>query len=153
MPKVLQIVLFLNFILKKAIFLPVCLLILMGCKTLAYKKYAKDLSISFGNGGGFTGARNEFILTGTGILKSIKPFTTDTTNRDTLSKKEYKAIFNQLESKPLKDLTQDKPGNMTCFITFYKKGELIKNFQWEQGAAIPKELQALYDQLIKLNKQ
>ncbi len=128
-------------------------LILSGCKILAYKKYAEPLSISFGSGGGFTGARNEFILQGNGQLKAIKPFTTDTTVITTLSKKVYKSIFNQLESKTLSKLSYEKPGNMTNFITFYNKGELKKNFQWEQGSEIPKELKELYNTLIQLTKK
>lgn len=138
---------------KKTIFFSLSVLLISGCKILAYKKYAEPLSISFGSGGGFTGARNEFLLLGNGQLKAIKPFTTDTTLLTTLEKKVYKSIFNKLESKTLKNLSYDKPGNMTNFITFYNKADMIKNYQWEQGSEIPKELTELYNTLTQLTKK
>ncbi len=116
---------------------------------LAYQKYAESLSVTFGSGGGFTGAVDEYILNGNGTLKSIKPFAKDTVLLKTLSKKETKAIFKKLESKSLRNLKLDAPGNMTNFITVNKSGKIIHKYQWSQGATVPNEINELF---ILLNK-
>jgi len=122
---------------------------LAGCKILAYKKYAEALSVSFGSGGGFTGAVDEFILNGNGTLKTIKPFVKDTVLLKTLSFKDTKAIFKKLESKSFSNLKLDAPGNMTNFITFSKAGKVLQKYQWSQGATVPNEINELF---ILLNK-
>lgn len=125
------------------------MLVLSGCKILAYKKYAESLSVNFGSGGGFTGAVDEYILNGTGALKSIKPFGKDTLTLKTLSKKDTKIIFKMLESKAISTIQLDAPGNMTNFMTFSKAGKIVRKYQWAQGASVPKEINDLF---ILLNK-
>ena len=134
---------------KKLVIITLSLLVLAGCKILAYKKYAEALSVSFGSGGGFTGAVDEFILYGNGTLKSIKPFSKDTLLLKTLAKKDIKKIFKTLESKSLNKIKLDAPGNMTNFITFSKAGKIIQKFQWSQGTTVPNEINELF---ILLNK-
>lgn len=124
-------------------------MVLIGCKILAYKKYAESFSVSFGSGGGFTGAVDEFILSGNGMLKSVKPFSKDTVLLKTLSKKDTKAIFKKLESKTISVIKLDAPGNMTNFITFSKAGKILQKYQWAQGAEAPKEISDLYNLLNK----
>lgn len=120
---------------------------------LAYKKYAESLSVSFGSGGGFTGAVDEFILNGSGTLKSIKPFAKDTLILKTLTKKDTKAIFKKLESKSISEIKLDVPGNMTNFITFSKAGKIIQKYQWAQGSAVPNEISELFLLLNKHTQQ
>lgn len=122
----------------------------MGCKILAYKKYAESLSVNFGSGGGFTGAVDEFILNGNGALKSIKPFAKDTMLLKTLSAKDTKTIFKILESKTMSNIKLETPGNMTNFIYFNKAGQTIRKYQWAQGTQVPKEISDLF---TLLNKQ
>jgi hypothetical protein len=120
---------------------------------LAYKKYAESLSVSFGSGGGFTGAVDEFILNGNGALKSIKPFTKDTILLKTLAKKDLKTIFKTLESKSLSKIKLDSPGNMTNFITFSKAGKIVQKYQWSQGTTVPNEINQLFTLLNKHTQQ
>jgi hypothetical protein len=128
----------------------VTLLISGSCKYVAYRKYAKGFSISFGQSGGFTGATSEYILNGKGYLSHIKEFSKDTTWLKTIEKKELKHIFKLAESKANMTTEYDKPGNMTKFIRFYKNGELIKNWQWSEGAELPSDLKELDSKLNKL---
>ena len=129
---------------KKTVIFTTIIILITGCKLLAYHKHAESLSVSFGSGGGFTGAVNEYILDGKGILKTVKPFSKDTVILKTIEKKVVKNIFKTLESKELKNISLDLPGNMTNFIRFYDKGKEIKSYQWPQGSDTPKELTELY---------
>jgi len=134
----------------KNIFLISAVIILFSgsCKIIAYKKYAQKLNISFGSGGGFTGAYDEFLLNGKGQLSSIKPFSNDTSLLKTIDKKDFKNVFKTLESKLLQKIELNQVGNMNTFIKLYKNNQLIKSFQWADGATPSTELKELYNTLI-----
>ncbi len=124
---------------------------MMGCKILVYKKYAESLSVSFGSGGGFTGAVDEFILSGNGQLKSIKSFSKDTIVLKSLSSKEIKKIFKMLETKSMDNIKLETPGNMTSFIYFSKAGKITHKYQWPEGSSVPKEIAEIFKLLCQLS--
>jgi len=110
------------------------------------------MSISFGSGGGFTGAYNEFILNGKGNLSSIKAFTSDTSLIKKIDNKTLKKIFKALESKAIKNTTLNQSGNMNSFIKFYSNNKLIHSYQWADGAIPPQEIKDLYQTLNTLTQ-
>lgn len=125
-------------------------LCLFSCKQLAYKKHVQDLSISFGSSGGFTGAKEEYILKGKGQLLQIKAFGKDTTQLKTIEKQQLERIFKMAKSREVMAISLDTPGNLTNFISLYKNNNLVKSWQWAEGKEIPEEIKALYMALNKL---
>ncbi len=121
-----------------------------GCKHIAFRKYIQKYSLSFGHSGGFTGATNEHILTGRGSLYHIKEFSKDTSLLKTIGKKELKHIFKMADSKALKKLELNNPGNLTQFIRFYRNGQLVNSWQWAEGSEPPVEIRELHASLHKL---
>ncbi len=122
-----------------------------SCRHIAFRKYVKDMYISYGRGGGFTGATETHIIRGSGSLYHIKAFSTDTVFVKTANKKTLKEIFLYADSKKLKKIDWNKPGNMTGFIHFYRDERIVKSWQWSEGSDIPVELRELYNRLNKLN--
>lgn len=139
---------------KSQIFAGTLLLIMVftvSCKHIAYRSHAKHLSISFGSGGGFTGAVNEYILKGSGELYEVKAFSSDTVHLKTIPKKDLKKIFKYSESDQIQKILQNESGNMYRFIKLYKDGTLKNNFQWPQGKTdLPAELNELNQLLNQL---
>ena len=110
------------------------------------------MRISFGSGGGFTGAYTEYILNGKGTLSTIKPFTDSTIAIKTLDKKAFKTIFKTIESKSIQKIKQNESGNMNTFIKLYNGTTIAKTYQWADGKTPPKEIAELYQSLINLTK-
>lgn len=110
------------------------------------------MRISFGSGGGFTGAYTEYILNGKGTLSTIKPFTDSIIAIKTLDKKAFKTIFKTIESKSIQKITQNESGNLNSFIKLYNGSTITKTYQWADGKTPPKEIAELYQSLINLTK-
>jgi hypothetical protein len=121
-----------------------------ACKQLAYRKHIKTYSISYGQGGGFTGATTEHILKGDGNLYFIREFSTDTAFVHKIENKKLKQVFRMAESKTLLAIEQDKPGNMSSFIRLYKDKQLVKSWVWAEGAEVAQPLKDLQIQLRTL---
>lgn len=106
--------------------------ILISCRFLSYKSYSKDLSISFGSGGGFTGEINEYILEGNGNLFLHKSLSNDTILLKNIEYKNIKNILKLSESNEIQLSNLKETGNMTNFIKIYKNGNQLKAISWPQ---------------------
>ena len=137
---------------KTVILISLTVVFLAGsCRHVAFRKYARNMSISYGGGGGFTGAIDEYILKGTGALYRIKAFSHDTVLLRTIDKKTLKKIILYADSKKLRKTEMNTPGNMSRFIHLYRDGRQVRSWQWAEGADIPAELKELNNRLNKLN--
>jgi hypothetical protein len=136
----------------KVLFAILAVLLSTSCKQLAFGKYARRMTLSFGQSGGFTGAKSEYILTGKGQLFFIKEFTPDTSLLMLVPKNDIKRIFKLADSKNLKKIEMNTTGNMNRFIYLYCDGKHVKTWQWAEGTDIPEELKELNTRLNKLNQ-
>jgi hypothetical protein len=135
------------------IFLFIALLItgLYACK-LSYGKQILKHNIYFGSSGGFTGARDEYVLKGSGNLYKINSSTNDTTFVKKADSKATRDIFKRAESETLLGINLNQPGNMNHFINIYDEAGLVKGFLWTEGSTLPQELNqfnALLNNFIK----
>lgn len=135
---------------QKIIILTAFVLCQFSCKQLAYRKHIMDMSISFGSQGGFTGAKDEYILKGKGDVLQVKSFGEDTIRLKTIEKEELKKVFKMAESREAMSISLDTPGNLTNFISLYNGRSLVKSWRWAEGTEIPEEIKKLYTALNKL---
>ncbi len=126
---------------------------LNSCKHVAYGNYVKKLSLSFGQSGGFSGASNEYLLQGNGKLYHIREFSHDTMYVKTLRNEDIKEIFSKVESRDIKNISLDSPGNLNQFIRLFKQGEPIQAWQWAEGMEIPADLKDLHLLLEKYRQE
>jgi len=77
-----------------------------------------DDQLRFGSGGGFAGAYKEFLLLDNGqvFLFEFGPAKKDTFELQSLSRRETKAIFKQLDTLRLQKYDFDFPGNMSYYV-------------------------------------
>ncbi len=119
-----------------------------------YQKPEEKLSISFGNGGGFTGAIDEYILQEDGQLHKVELTKTgaDTLLIKKLKRKEVSVFFQKMTDDSLTLIELNEVGNITYFISLVKGKELVKSFHWKDGSDVPSDIQILYNRLMELIK-
>lgn len=123
-------------ILGSSIFLGTC---------LSQKQSITYETIRFGSGGGFTGAVEGYELHGNKLseLNSSESF-------QLISDNEIVTINKHIAA--LGPLAFDEPANMYRFIELKLAGQEKMKFQWGVNKEVPKELQVLFDTLIRLVK-
>lgn len=93
--------------------------VLFGCKTTyntPEEAESEVRKITFGSGGGFTGAVTTYILLENGQMFRKGDQDTSFTNHHSLSKKEAKQLFTELEEKQLSQYVINQPENMYHFL-------------------------------------
>jgi hypothetical protein len=122
-----------------------------GCKQIFHS--SKTLyALHFGESGGFTGAKREYILKGDGRLYYIKEFGGDTVFVKTVEREKTRKIFKIADSRDVMSYNVNKPGNMNYFIRFYKQGQLVKDILWSGQMVLPGKIQNLHLELDKLKQ-
>lgn len=116
---------------------------------LSHKKTSEPLSISFGSGGGFTGAVDEYILSEKGQLKKVSGLNHDTLILKTISRSEVKPFFDAIKSPEFKKIQLNETGNMTWFIHYYKGSKLIRTYRWVETTMRPDNLIKFYNSLME----
>jgi hydroxymethylpyrimidine pyrophosphatase-like HAD family hydrolase len=111
----------------------ILLSIFVSCKLISYKSYAKDFSITFGSGGGFTGEINEYILEGNGNLFSHKSLSNEIIFLKKIEFKHIKQIFKLAESNEIISYNLNETGNMTSFIKINKSDNQLNSISWPSG--------------------
>jgi exopolysaccharide biosynthesis protein len=131
---------------------------LFSCQSEKYvslKDYPQEKSkIIFGNGGGFTGQVNAYVLLENGQLFSSNSLTNETKELKVLKKKELKTLFKNMEALQMEKRTLDNPSNMYQFLEFVKEGKIHK-YQWGNLKDKPEfeDVGKMYEQLIGLLKR
>jgi hypothetical protein len=115
-----------------------------------HQNASETLSISFGSGGGFTGAIEEYILRDNGVLERIAVLKTfnDTIRLKTLNKNETSDFFKKLSNDSMNQIELNEVGNITYFITLIKGKEIVRSYQWTDNSDIPTEIKLLYTTLM-----
>ena len=110
--------------------------------------------ITFGEGGGFTGAVTEYCLLENGQLFSKTHFTNPFSAFKKIKKKRAKALFNDLNNLNIDNLTLSSPGDKYYFIG-YETPKGIDKITWgAPDVTVPAGVAELYNGLrnIVLNK-
>lgn len=135
--------------LKLAYFMCLFLGLFCSCNNKLYT--LTDLpenQLVFGDGGGFTGAYQEFLLLENGqVFKSSKRGGTYE-EQESIDKKAAKALFKQAASLNLAEKTINDPGNMTYFI-HYKDADKTSKVIWGGNQKVVNEEVRLFFNSLK----
>lgn len=112
---------------------------LSACGTVKHK--SGITTITFGNGGGFTGEVNTYVLSETGKLSK------DGNELKTLSSEALLAIFT--EAGNIDAAAVSDPGNMYFFLHITKEGTEIR-YVWNNKTNIDPKVKALHSRLSAL---
>jgi hypothetical protein len=133
---------------RARIFLFFLIAILISCSSSNKLSKIEIEKITFGYGGGFTGAITSYSLAANGDLRKLEWQT------DTLIKKIDPAVMQQLfeKSKPLISYQFNEPGNMYSFMEIEtKKGN--QKIMWSLNShRVDERVTQLYKELIALTK-
>lgn len=126
------------------------LIILLSCKSLPFHPdQSQNACLSFGNGGGFTGAVTEYFLLDNGKLYREEGGKYEEVA--VISQKNTKQMFNLYYSLNINKIFLDDPSNRYFFIS-YKNGGESHRIVWGGSELILPELKIYYDNLNHLAK-
>jgi len=97
------------------LFLGTLFLSLVGCKSYTYQELPAHRLV-FGNGGGITGASDTYTLLENGQLFHLNSMTKDSTELQSIPRKEAKELFEKLSQLSMAEMDFDHPGNIYYFI-------------------------------------
>jgi len=122
---------------------------IFACNTTKYTAdELPDKQFYFGNGGGFTGAVNEYMLLDNGQL--FKHDSGEYTELPKVKKKKAAELFKTYYDLKLDELQFRRPGNMYYFLRMKDKDTEYYT-SWGNPAALPDSLiTVLYDDLMQL---
>ena len=126
-------------------------LLLWQCQRTTHTKADfPDQRLTFGSGGGFTGAVTSHHLLPNGQLFKSKGLQPDTSAIHTIKRGKAKSFFKEAEELGLLELEFNQPGNMYYFMQYYTEGKENKITWGANGAKIPDTIKNFYDQLNDL---
>lgn len=140
---------------RRAIILSVLLMALQICafSQSIQKDSIKGDYVEFGNGGGFTGQSQNYVLTRSGDLYFIKNILADEHALEYLKKvKSYtvKKIFRYAEKNKITELRYNDPGNLFQYITLTINNK-TNHLVWRNSeSTTPKNITTLYTRLYNL---
>jgi len=105
--------------------------------------------IYFGSGGGFTGNVTTYTLSPDLNLYKTESIAQKKELVTKISKKDLKSVVSLLAKTNLKDITVNKPSNMSQFITIKENGKIYTAL-WSGKTSENEAIDKLYAQLIKL---
>jgi len=97
-----------------------CLTLITGCFITSGSKKINYTKILFGKGGGFTGQYDEYFLSKNGNIYQKDKATKTFTKIKSLTGKETKAVFKEIDDNKLFELGFNYPYNMSCYIEIVK---------------------------------
>lgn len=119
---------------------------LNSCKSNKYTPESpSQASITFGSGGGFTGAVTEYLLCDNGQMFMHNSLEKDWERLENTSKSEARDLFARAMQLDWKSINLNDPGNYSYFIRL-KNQETDKKIVWGNSAA-PENIQLLYTEL------
>jgi len=140
---------------KKILIALILAMSMTAFKTITIKKEINltDINlITFGSGGGFTGAVTKYQINSKGEILEIKTFEKTTRQIKKISKNELKTINKKINKLSGDQLKFNHPGNLYYFIEFEKEKKKI-NITWgDPTFTEPKEVKELYEYLNTLIK-
>lgn len=105
--------------------------------------------ITFGSGGGFTGAQKQFLLKNTGEVYKITGDTSALIN--TITAPEIDSISKLIQHIDFKNITRNETGNITYHIEV-RASDYTKKVTWSDKSSAD-DLKNLYKKLVKTIKK
>jgi hypothetical protein len=140
---------------KKILIALILVITTTAFNTISIKKVINSTdinSISFGSGGGFTGAVTKYQINSKGEVVEIKTLEKTSHQLKKINKNELKTINKKINKLSGEQLKFNHPGNLYYFIEFEKDKKKI-NITWGDPAFNePKEVKELYEYLNTLIK-
>ncbi|GAB4338457.1 MAG: hypothetical protein OHK0038_17180 [Flammeovirgaceae bacterium] len=118
---------------------------------MSLKDYPSEKSkIIFGNGGGFTGLVNRYVLLENGQIFIENNITNESKQLKVLKKKDTKNLFKNIQALQMEKRTLNEVGNTYQFLEFSQKGKSLK-YQWQNLKDKPEfeDVDKMYQQLIE----
>lgn len=117
-----------------------------GAKTVELKQESeieKEVYLLIGEGGGVTGAYNEYILYTDGRVEVWDEMEQESVFKGSITKKEAAAIFEKWGELSAKEVPNSRPGNMNYRIGYYENGT-VKTLRWSDNQVVDDELLEFY---------
>ncbi len=117
-----------------------------GAKTVDLndkEEIEKGVYLLLGEGGGFTGAYNEYFLYIDGRVEIWDEMEQESVFKGSIPKKEAAAIFEKWEELSAKEVPNSRPGNMNYRIGYYENGT-VKTLRWSDNQVVDDELLEFY---------
>ncbi len=133
----------------------VVILTLTSCKTKTYtRQELPDLQLQFGNGGGFVGTNNEYILLENGRVLE-QPEGRDTLILITgLKGSSAKQLFQKASELDISNMDYEEPGNLFQFLRLKTEDGTIGQAVWDPAQGAPStEINDLYNALMQMLDQ
>ena len=125
-------------------------IVLVSCKTVTFHPDRTNRDyISFGNGGGFTGAVTQFYLTTDGII--YQETNSEYIRIKKIDRNTTKQCFDNFLALGLQNIELNSPGNRYYFIKYNKDGA-IKELVWGGEASNTDKANLMYQMLNNLVK-
>lgn len=124
----------------------------MSCATQRYN--ADEIpkhQIIYGNGGGFSGQVNTFILLANGQRFISNHLTSENKEHTSIKKSKAKEFFKAIEKLQLEDIKLDNPGNTYKFIAIQTDSSIHKVTWGDSKVTVPEGVKTIYKELIELN--
>jgi hypothetical protein len=112
--------------------------VIAGCSSHEKLANYKDVEISFGNGGGYTGQEIVYTIHSDGKVFMTDNLKKETTELPKLKSKKTLELFEQLTDLNIGKIDFNHPGNMYSFIQETKEGKSHK-VVWGDGREKPSE--------------
>ncbi len=124
-----------------------------GSKTVeGNSKTEKEMYLLIGQGGGFTGAYDEYILYPDGRVEVWDEKEQESVFKGNISKTEASAIFESWAKLSDLQVPAGKPGNMNYRIGFHTNGT-VKTFSWSDNQNIDASISEFYNNTFQLLRQ
>lgn len=123
-----------------------------GAKTVELKSDAepeKEVYLLIGEGGGFTGAYNEYIVYPNGRVEVWDELEQESIFKGNITKQEAAAIFDKWGEIGELGRAGGKPGNMNYRIGYYENGT-VKTLRWSDSQAVEDSILEFYNSTYKL---
>lgn len=109
--------------------------------------------VTFGDGGGFTGAVTEYTLLENGQLFRSDSMKKDTTEIGKLTKKQAKQLLQEVKALQLDKMTIQEPGNMYYFMGLKEEDQFHKITWGSPNYTIDAKIEALHKKLMSTVKK
>lgn len=121
--------------------------VIVSCSSQEKLANYKDVEISFGSGGGYTGQEIVYTINSDGEVFMSDNLKNETTELPKLKTKKTLELFEQLTEINIGSLDFNHPGNMYSFIQETKEGK-SKKIVWGDGQETPPKTVLEYYQLL-----
>ncbi len=129
------------------------LLLTFSCKTTKYTPTDfPDAQITFGSGGGFTGATTDFTLLENGQLFKMSSLNKEYEALPKVKKEMTQQMFNNYEFLNIGHETINDPGNLYYYIRYKDKDAKEHRITWNDQSEVSSNVKTYYGILMSLVK-